>query len=146
MVAYNKSDHYYALMWLQEADDRLKLEEVPTIEKLEIWRPLAVALHAQGNHAHAFRLITQLRALLKEMKESERTIAFENFQNLTNLMDTTYNAEYAPDCTTPAVNKRTDNQSSIFEEMCRAPEHVSSALPHDTSTANCSFYCFSTWN
>lgn len=47
--AYNVEDYYHTLLWMREADDRLRHEVNETIERSDILEYLAFSTFKQGN-------------------------------------------------------------------------------------------------
>lgn len=63
-AAYRAKDYYHALLWMQEAYDKVQKESEPSFEDLQdIMEKLSFALFKQGNVKRALLLIEQLKEI-----------------------------------------------------------------------------------
>ncbi|EFO16802.2 hypothetical protein LOAG_11701 [Loa loa] len=59
-AAYNAYDYYYTILWMQEAQERIKKEANPTVDLESILEYLAFSLYKQGNLKRALLLTDEL--------------------------------------------------------------------------------------
>ncbi len=63
LEAYNSADYYHALAWMQEAFNRVEIENPPTAAFDDVLEHLSLSLYKQGNTLRALALSERLAAI-----------------------------------------------------------------------------------
>ncbi|XP_013402652.1 prolyl 4-hydroxylase subunit alpha-1 [Lingula anatina] len=130
--AYNQSDYYHTLLWMQEALNRLPFEPDSPIDRITILDYLTFATFKQGNVRHALLLANEM---LQIDPENERALQNKRYF-LSNLEES--------DQPMTIENKRPhrgvrDEEYENYEKLCRGDSIKPFKTPKRTHKLTCSY-------
>lgn len=134
-IAYNEQDYYHTLMWMEEALERSKRENPPSIPETEILEYLAYALYKQGNLKRALLFTDRLIDIYPQHPRAKGNIKwYEDQLTAEGVKSTDFRRNI------PSVENRrpddfmSDSERTIYEALCRGEVPVS---PKETSKLYC---------
>ncbi|CAG9536720.1 unnamed protein product [Cercopithifilaria johnstoni] len=125
-AAYNMNDYYHTLMWMEEAQERLR-NEMPheTVQLKEILEYLAFALFKQGNLKRALLLTEQLHKIDPDHPRAKNNIKwYEDLLAEEGVKPIDYRRNIPP-ITNPRPMSGEEKEHDIYEALCRNEVPVS---------------------
>lgn len=128
--SYNNGDYYHTLLWMREADKRLKKDTNETIDRSDILEYLAFSTYKQGNLPLALDLTNKLLEIFPTHPRAKgNKIYYED--ELSKTKNEEKRKGELEDIQSPN-SRYTDPQKESYEQLCRGelspPEEITSQL------------------
>ncbi|VDK80138.1 unnamed protein product [Onchocerca ochengi] len=135
-VAYNEYDYYHAIMWMQEARERVEKETIPTANLQDIIDYLAFSLYKQGNLKQALLLTDELyRMNPNHLRAKDNIKEYEDMLEDDGVQSIDMRRDIPPINNVRHENDLDEGAKLTYEALCRQE------VPVDTKTQSRS-YCY----
>ncbi|KAM3723451.1 Prolyl 4-hydroxylase subunit [Dirofilaria immitis] len=126
-AAYNMNDYYHTLIWMEEAQERLRNEiSHETIQLKEILEYLAFSLFKQGNLKRALLLTEQLHRIDPNHSRAKNNIKwYEDLLAEEGVKPIDYRRNIPPIINPRSKDSLETNEHDIYEALCRDEVPVS---------------------
>lgn len=118
--SYNSEDYYHTLLWMQEAMDRSKRENPPSVSEVDILEYLAFALYKQGNVKRALLATDRLYELNPKHSRAKGNIKWYEDELISDGVKKSEFRKFIPPLSNPRPADTLENhERNIFEALCR---------------------------
>ena len=128
--AYNKEDYYHTVLWMREALERYDVEDIKSVNKIDLLDYLSFAAAMQGNTRYAYNLTIELLQLEPDHVRGQRNARYYEKVLAEQAEEDREREEELRNPKTYPDEYRASEQFQNYERLCRGEDTVYRPVEH----------------